>query len=155
MPKFQSAYRRHQSTETALLRVMSDVIGSMNNQRVTLLSLLNLSAVFECVHHEILLSRLEKTFGIRDTALEWITLILSGRTQQVCYNSQLSDIGRLLYGVPQRSVLGSLFYILYTSDLMDIISELGFTLHSYADDMQIYTGILADETVRASQQLAV
>jgi Reverse transcriptase (RNA-dependent DNA polymerase) len=104
MPKFQSAYQRHHSTETAQLRVMSDIIGPMDNQRVTLLGLLDLSAAFDCVNHEILLSRLEKTLGIRGNALEWITSFLSGRTQQVCCNGHLSDIGQLLYGVPLRWV---------------------------------------------------
>jgi Reverse transcriptase (RNA-dependent DNA polymerase) len=94
MPNIQSAYQHHHSTETALLRVMSDIIGSMDNQRVTLLGLLDLSAPFDCVDHEILLSLLEKTFEIRGTAHEWITSFLSGRTQQVYYNCQLSDISR-------------------------------------------------------------
>jgi hypothetical protein len=56
---------------------------------------------------------------------------------------------------PQGSVLGSLFYILYSADLIDIISEQGVTPHSHADDMQIYVSIPADETVRAAQQFAV
>src|SRR5664279_5303674 len=98
---------------------MSDIIGSMNNQRVTLLGLLDLSAAFDCVDHDIMLSRLEKTFRICGTALQWIMSFLSGRTQQVCYNGQLSDIGQLLHDVPQGSVLSSLFYILYTAELLD------------------------------------
>jgi hypothetical protein len=72
-PKFQSAYRRHHSTETAPPRVMSDIIGSLDNQHVTLLGLLDISAAFDCVDHEILPSRLKKTLGIHGTELEWIT----------------------------------------------------------------------------------
>ena len=60
MPRLQSAYRRHHSTETALLRVMSDLLSAADSQRVTLLGLLDLSAAFDCVDHDILLHRLEK-----------------------------------------------------------------------------------------------
>ena len=59
MPKLQSAYRKHHSTETAVLRVLSDIFTTMDNQQVTLLALLDLSAVFDCVDHDILLSRLQ------------------------------------------------------------------------------------------------
>ena len=58
MPVEQSAYRRNHSTETALLRVISDLLNSMGKQEVTLLGLLDLSAAFNCVDHDILLSRL-------------------------------------------------------------------------------------------------
>ena len=152
MPRLQSAYRRHHSTETALLRVMSDIIGSSDNQRVTLLGLLDLSAAFDCVDHDILLSRLEKTFGIGGSALKWIASFLSGRTQQVCYNGRMSRIGNLLFGVPQGSVLGSLFYILYTAELLDVVAELGFTAHSYADDTQIYIGTPAADVANTVQR---
>ena len=57
MPVEQSAYRRNHSTETALLRVISDILNSIDKQKVTLLGLLDLSAAFDCVDHDILLSR--------------------------------------------------------------------------------------------------
>ena len=59
MPRLQSAYRRRHSTETALLRVLSDIFAATDNQRVTLLGLLDLSAAFDCVDHTILLNRLQ------------------------------------------------------------------------------------------------
>jgi len=55
MPPLQSAYRRHHSTETALLRVIVDVFAADDQQRITLLALLDLSATFDCVDHNILL----------------------------------------------------------------------------------------------------
>ena len=63
-PKAQSAYREYHSTETALLRVKNDILLNMNQQRVTLLVLLDLSAAFDTVDHTILLNRLSKDFGI-------------------------------------------------------------------------------------------
>ena len=112
MPRLQSAYRRHHSTETALLRVISDLLSAADNRRVTLLGLLDLSAAFDCVDHDILLWRLNTAFGIDGTALQWIKSFLTERTQQICYNGHLSSVGRLLYGVPQCSVLGPLFFLL-------------------------------------------
>jgi len=59
LPRLQSAYRRHHSTETALLRVLSDVYAAIDRQDVTLLGLLDLSAAFDCVDHDILIDRLQ------------------------------------------------------------------------------------------------
>ena len=58
-PQLQSAYRRYQSTETALVKVANDVLLNMNSQRVTLLVLLDLSAAFDTVDHAILLKMLD------------------------------------------------------------------------------------------------
>ena len=129
MPRLQSAYRRFHSTETALQRVVSDLLTVMDNQSVSLLALLDLSAAFDCVDHTILLQRLERTFGIGDRALSWISSFLSDRTQQVSFGGMLSAIGRLICGVPQGSVLGSLLFLLYTAALFDLISEHGVTAH--------------------------
>ena len=62
MPQWQSAYRRYHSTETALLKVMSDVLTAADSQNVTFLALLDLSSAFG-VDHDILLSRLQSTCG--------------------------------------------------------------------------------------------
>ena len=76
----QSAYRRFHSTETALLEVKTDIIKAMDNQGITCLILLDLSAAFDTNDHTILLNRLETTFGISDTALKWIASYLTGWT---------------------------------------------------------------------------
>jgi len=90
MPPLQSAYRRHHSTETALLKLLSDVYGAIDCQQVVLLGLLYLSAAFDCVDHEILLSRLRYRFGLHGSAYDWIASFLYGRSQQVFYKGRLA-----------------------------------------------------------------
>jgi len=89
MPRLQSAYRKKHSTETAMLRVWSDVLTSADVQEVTLLGLLDLSETFDCVDHDILLRGLEVAFGLTNGALEWIRSFLNDRTQQVSYCGRL------------------------------------------------------------------
>ena len=79
----QSAYRAGHSTETALLKVQNDILLAMDRQHVTLLVLLDLSAAFDTVDHRVLLRRLEVTYGITGTALQWFRSYLTGRTQLV------------------------------------------------------------------------
>ena len=70
MQEKQSAYRKFHSTETALLKVKTDIIISMDNQEITCLILLNLLAAFNTVDQTILLDRLETTFAIKGIALK-------------------------------------------------------------------------------------
>ena len=115
LPVFQSAYRQNHSTETALLRVMDDILLNMNDQRVTLLILLDLSAAFDTVDHDTMLRRLKYSFGIQGKT------ILSGRTQRIMINESLSKPFKLECGVPQGSCPGPLLFTLYTSKLFEII----------------------------------
>ena len=85
-PVLQSAYRKGHSTETALLRVVNDILSNMNKQHVSILVLLDLSEAFDTVDHAILLRRLETSFGITDAALAWFSSYLSGRSQCVSVN---------------------------------------------------------------------
>ena len=81
LPRFQSGYRKGHSTETAMLRVWSDILMAADSRKVTLLGLLDMSAAFDCVDHPILLERLQVAAGIGGTALNWIRSFLSDRTQ--------------------------------------------------------------------------
>ena len=85
-PVLQSAYREGHSTETALLRVVNDVLSNINKQHVPILMLLDLSAASDAVGHAILLRRLEISFGITDAALALLSSYLSERSQRVSVN---------------------------------------------------------------------
>ena len=69
---FQSAYRPHHSTKSALLKVTNDLLSAMDDGKISVLVLLDLSAAFDTTDHEILLHRLHNVFGFGDTVLSWI-----------------------------------------------------------------------------------
>ena len=134
MPPLQSAYRCHHSTETAVVKVLSDILDAVDTGKVTLLGFLDLSAAFDTVDHGILLRRLQTSFGIDGMALEWIGSFLTGRTQAVAFQGVTSAYKLLRFGVPQGSVLGPLLFLLYTADVASVALRYGVSVHSYADD---------------------
>ena len=107
-------------------------------QHVTLLVLLDLSAAFDTVDHNVLLSRLHSNFGISGTALEWFRSYLNRRSQRVMVQGSLSQSLNLDFGVPQGSCLGPLLFTIYASKLFDVIKVHLPTVHYYADDTQLY-----------------
>ena len=139
LPPLQSGFRPSHSTETAILQVLSGVLQAVDRGNSAALVLLDLSAAFDTVDHEILLQRLRVTFGIHDTVHQWFQSYLLGRTQYVRRGLTKSSIARLTCGVPQGSVLAPLLFILYTAaDLISLIEDNGFSPHLYADDTQVY-----------------
>ena len=143
-PLLQSAYRAGHSTETALLKVQNDILLNMDRKRVTLLVLLDLSAAFDTVDHQVLVRRLETSFGITGTALSWFSSYLSQRSQRICYEGCISKTFDLHHGVPQGSCLGPLLFTVYASKLFEVIKFHLPDAHAYADDTQLYLSFQAD-----------
>ena len=77
MPEFQSAYRKHHCTESVLMKVLSDILDAADSRHLTFLALLDLSAAFNTVDHDILLLRLETLFGIGVSVQAWLKSFLS------------------------------------------------------------------------------
>ena len=100
-------------------------------------TLLDLSAAFDTIDHTVLLTRLQHTFGISDTALSWFSSYLSDRKQTVFINGIYSQSAHLTCGVPQGSVLGPVLFTLYASPLSTIIESHSLKHHFYADDTQL------------------
>jgi hypothetical protein len=145
LPSLQSAYRRGHSTETAVLKIVADFLAAADRGDVTLLSLLDLSAAFDTVDHEILLDRLRNSFGLRGTVLSWIASFIHERKQTVCSAGQHSASSIVTCGVPQGSVLGPILFLMYTADVLEIARRHGVGAHSYADDTQLYLHTKAED----------
>jgi hypothetical protein len=134
----QSAYRRFHSCETALVSVIDTAYSAMDGGHVTLLVLLDLSAAFDTVDHNLLLGRLQ-ALGVTDSALGWFSSYLSNRSQSVVIGGTNSSYLPISNGVPQGSVLGPLLFSIYMIGLSDIISGFpGINYMLYADDIQLY-----------------
>ena len=143
-PVLQSAYRKGHSTETTLLKIQNDILLNMDKQNVTLLVFLDLSAAFDTVDHDILISRLQSSFGIKGNVLNWFSSYLSNRTQRVTLSGCVSDSFSLKQGIPQGSCLGPLLFTIYASKLFQIIKTHLPDVHAYADDSQLYLAFKPD-----------
>ena len=124
LPKCQSAYRAHHSTETAITVVHNNLVRNIDQSgQVSVLDLLDLSSAFDSVDHNILLDALEKRFGVTGSALDWYRSYLCDRTQTFRVRSDKSTTFVVDCSVPQGSVLGPLKFVVYTEDLPAVIES--------------------------------
>ena len=138
LPKFQSGFRARHSTETAILKVLSDILTAADQGKVSILGLLDMSAAFDTVDHSILFDRLETAYGFSGTVLSWMRSFLTDRDQRVVFGGSSSATSIVKFGVPQVSVLGPLLFVLYTADIQHIAEGFNLGVHCYADDRQLY-----------------
>ena len=131
----QFGFRSKHSTLRALISMTESIKKTIDDGMYGCGVLIDLQKAFDTVKQSILLEKIEH-YGIRGTALSWFSSYLSDRKQYVSVNGHTSDHLKILCGVPQGSVLGPLFFLIYINDLPNVSKLLSFYL--FADDTNIY-----------------
>uniref|UniRef100_H3AEK3 Reverse transcriptase domain-containing protein n=1 Tax=Latimeria chalumnae TaxID=7897 RepID=H3AEK3_LATCH len=134
--RFQSGFRPGHSTESAPVKVVSDLLTSLDRGLIAFLVQLDLSSAFDTIDHGILLHRLEHLLGISGSVLSWFRSFLEGRSQSV-------RIG-LSFSAPAGSILSPTLFAIYLLPLGAIAERFGLGFHCYADDVQLYLAFPAN-----------
>lgn len=131
----QHGFRKDHSTSTALLSFLDYVYRNLDLGHKVVAIYVDLSKAFDCVDHDILLSKLE-CYGLRGQCNDLLKSYLTNRKQFVDYLGAKSTNLDISLGIPQGSILGPLLFLLYINDINQHIT----TFHcAFADDITIAT----------------
>ena len=136
MPSYQSAYWQHHRCETSLLKLTKDILWSMEDQNITAVLALDLSAAFDMVDHDILLQVLKNKYGMDGKALDWYDGYLHPRACMVQVKGSKSKPQPLEFSVPQGSCGGPVIYSIYASTLRLVVSP-PLNLNGFTDDHSV------------------
>ena len=121
-------------TGYALITITENIWNVLDNNQYTWGVFLDFQKAFDTVNHRILLSELEY-YGIRDILHDLIKSYLTNKTYYTHINGVDSNTLTSTHGIPQGSVLGSLLFVIYVSDMSRIIQH--SEMHHFVDDKNL------------------
>ena len=152
LPDFQLAYRKGYSMKTSLIKMTSDILWSMERKEVTAVIVLDMSAAFDTVDHDLLLDILHNRYGITDTALQWYWSYLRPQGMKVCINDAYSSIRTLNYSALQGSASGANLFTAYCAPI-ELVIPAGIAISGFMDDHSIRKPFNADSQDKESQSI--
>ena len=105
----QFGFQASNSTEHAVIQLISQILDAFNESKYTLGIFIDLSKAFDTVDHNILLKKLDM-YGIKGKNLKWFHSYLTNRKQFIKCRDQNTDLDVLRCGVPQGSILVPLLF---------------------------------------------
>ena len=143
LSKQQYGFVSGRSTLLQLLRVLDKWTESLDTGKEVDVVFLDFQKAFDSVPHNRLLDKLAH-YGIKGTALEWISSFLIGRSQQVKIHNATSQREVVRSGVPQGSVLGPALFVIFINSLPDVVTP-STQIFLFADDAKMFRQITNQE----------
>lgn len=131
----KSAYRELHSTETAMTKVVNDVLTTADNKARSMLLVLYICAAFDTLDHRRVLQRSRELFGLEMNVREWLQPYLTGHKHFVAVRRCRSHAVRIATGMQKGSVLGVLLFFIFTTKVITLISTFRISNHQFTDDV--------------------
>ena len=146
----QHGFRQKRSCESQLITTIDDFSNCLNNKSQTDSILLDFSKAFDKVDHKGLLNKM-KSCGVSKEICKWSQSFLIGRTQTVIVDGHESNKISVESGVPQGTVLGPLYFLIYINDINQNLTP-GTKIRLFADDSFLYREIKSENDCKTLQE---
>ena len=135
LSKNQFGYRKKRSTELATLLLIDEMSKEIDRGKMVGAVFIDLSKAFDTLSHSVLISKMQKC-GIKGIAIQWFIDYLFNRSIISVIDDQRSEPQSLICGVPQGSILGPIFFLMYFNDFEKCLSH--SRVYKFADDTVIF-----------------